>query len=60
MEKNNILGELEKIKMEFAEAKKNYDAKERQFTCDLESSLIERVFAKKQHLQVSISSILFV
>ena len=53
MEKNHILGELNKIKTEFSDAKQSYEIKEHKFEFDLENSLIELDFERKQHLEVS-------
>ena len=52
MERNHILGELDKIKTEFSDAKQSYEVNERKFTFDLENSLIELDFERKQHLEV--------
>ena len=52
MEKVHILGELEKIKIEYADAKQFFDGQERKLRFDLESSLNELKFEKAQSAQV--------
>lgn len=52
MDRTHILDELERVKMEFLDFKQSNDVRERKLKFDLETSLKELDFERKQHLEV--------